>query len=279
MFAPKVSLTVIWKELGYPYIAFRAEDVLKGAGLDSTTRVVYFDKNSGEIRTPDYVYAEPASYGDLVYWFSSENGTETADSHQYLPGELVSEPDDTTLYARSVYSGQIALAAPGTTFQNGAHVIVSTTLDQTLTSREGWKLESWNTEPDGSGTKYARKAKLEDVKAKVLYAQWETKLQETVTEDTSTDEKIVTVTSKADKNVRIEATNENDAAVPPEQARRVILAAYRNGQFLGMLPATAEKGKIICRIPNDKYGGCELKIFFLEGGKPTQELEIVRLYN
>lgn len=280
VFAPKVSLTVTWKELGYPYIAFRAEDVLKGAGLDSTTRVVYSNKNSGEIRTPDYVYAEPASYGDLVYWFSSENGTETAESHQYLPGELVSEPDDTTLYARSVYSGQIALAAPGTTFQNGAHVIVSTTLDQTLTSREGWELESWNTEPDGSGTPYARDAKLGDVKAKVLYAQWETKLQATVTEDTSTDEKIVTFTSKAGKNVRIEATNENDAAVPLEQAKRVILAAYRNGQFLGMLPATAETGKIICRIPNDaKYDGCELKIFFLEGGKPTQELEIVRLYN
>ena len=118
------------------------------------------------------------------------------------------------------------------------------------------------------------------MKAKVLYAQWETKLQATVTEDTSTDEKIVTFTSKAGKNVRIEATNENDAAVPPEQARRVILAAYRNGQFLGMLPATAETGKIICRIPNDaKYDGCELKIFFLEGGKPTQEMEIVRLYS
>lgn len=277
--SPKVTLSVDWRKLDYPYIAFRAEGVLKGENLDSTTRVVYSNKNSGEIRTPDYVYAEPASHGDLVYWFSSEDGTETADSRQYLPGELVSEPDDTTLYARSVYSGQIALAAPGTTFQNGAHVIVSTMLDQTLTSKEGWKLESWNTEPDGSGMKYALDAKLEDVKAKVLYAQWETKLQATVTEDTSTDEKIVTFTSKAGKNVRIEATNENDA-VPPEQARRVILAAYRNGQFLGMLPATAEEGKIICRIPNDaKYVGCELKIFFLEGGKPTQEMEIVRLYN
>lgn len=278
VFAPKVSLTVIWKELGYPYIAFRAEDVLKGAGLDSTTRVVYFDKNSGEIRTPDYVYAEPASYGDLVYWFSSENGTETAESRQYLPGELVSEPDDTTLYARSVYSGQIALAAPGTTFQNGAHVIVSTMLDQTLTSKAGWKLESWNTKPDGSGKKYALDDKLEDVKERVLYAQWETKLKAAVTEKTAT-ETVVTFTPKDGENVRIEATNENDAAVRPEQARRVILAAYRNGQFLGMLPATAEKGKIICRIPNDKYGGCELKIFFLEGGKPTQEMEIVRLYN
>lgn len=278
--SPKVTLSVDWRKLGYPYIAFRAKNMLEGGSLDSLTSVVYFDKNNGEIRTPDYVYLEPASYGDLVYWFSSEDGTETADSRQYLPGELVSEPDDTTLYARSVYSGQIALAAPGTTFQDGAHVIISTTLDQTLTSREGWKLESWNTEPDGSGKKYALDAKLETVKAKVLYAQWETKLQATVTEDTSTDEKIVTFTSKAGKNVRIEATNENDTAVPPEQARRVILAAYRNGQFLGMLPATAEAGKIICRIPNDaKYVGCELKIFFLEGGKPTQEMEIVRLYN
>lgn len=276
--SPKVTLSVDWRKLDYPYIAFRAEGVLKGEGLDSTTIVMYFDKNSGEIRTPDYVYLEPASHGDLVYWFSSEDGTETADSRQYLPGELVSEPDDTTLYARSVYSGQIALAAPGTTFQNGAHVIVSTMLDQTLTSKEGWKLESWNTKPDGSGMKYAREAKLETVKEKVLYAQWETKLEAAVTEKTTT-ETVVTFTPKADKNVRIEATNENDAAVPPEQARRVILAAYRNGQFLGMLPATAETGKIICRIPNDKYDGCELKIFFLEGGKPTQEMEIVRLYN
>lgn len=276
--SPKVTLSVDWRKLGYPYIAFRAKNMLEGESLDSLTSVVYFDKNNGEIRTPDYVYLEPASYGDLVYWFSSENGTETAESHQYLPGELVSEPDDTTLYARSVYSGQIALAAPGTTFQNGAHVIVSTMLDQTLTSKEGWKLESWNTKPDGSGKKYALDDKLEDVKARVLYAQWETKLKAAVTEKTAT-ETVVTFTPKAGKNVRIEATNENDAAVPPEQARRVILAAYRNGQFLGMLPATAEKGKIICRIPNDKYGGCELKIFFLEGGKPTQELEIVRLYN
>lgn len=133
--------------------------------------------------------------------------------------------------------------------------------------------------PDGSGTKYALDAKLEDVKARVLYAQWETKLKAAVTETTAT-ETVVTFTPKDGENVRIKATNENDAAVPPEQARRVILAAYRNGQFLGMLPATAETGKIICRIPNDaKYDGCELKIFFLEGGKPTQEMEIVRLYN
>ncbi len=115
----------------------------------------------------------------------------------------------------------------------------------------GKNIESWNTDPDGKGTRYA------------------------VIGDT-----VVTFTPKDGENVRIKATNENDAAVPPEQARRVILAAYRNGQFLGMLPATAETGKIICRIPNDaKYDGCELKIFFLEGGKPTQEMEIVRLYN
>ena len=178
---------------------------------------------------------------------------------------------------RGLPGGWSALAAPGTTFQNGAHVIVSTTLDQTLTSKEGWKLESWNTKPDGSGTPYARNANLDTVKEKVLYAQWETKLEATVTEDTSTNEKIVTFTPKTDADIEIKATNEE--TTPLEQARRVILAAYRNGQFLGMLPATAETGKIICRIPKDKYGGCELKIFFLEGGKPTQEMEIVRLYN
>lgn len=276
--SPAVTLKINWRELGYPYLAFRADGILKGEGLSGQSSVVYVNRNKEhEVAAPDYVYADAVSNGDLVYWFSSEDGTETDSSRQYLAGEVVSEPDDTTLYARAIRSGQVALVAPGTTFSNGKHVVISSTLDTTLTSKEGKEIESWNTEPDGTGRTYSFSDKLEYETPRILYAQWKTKLEAAVTETTTT-ETVVTFTPKAGESVRIEATNENDAAVLPEQARRVILAAYRNGQFLGMLPATAETGKIICRIPNDaKYDGCELKLFFMEGGKPKQDMEIIRL--
>ena len=277
--SPAVTLTINWRELGFPYIAFRGNGLLTGPGVTSEVRVSYANKNEErEVLAPDYVYADAVSNGDLVYWFSSEDGTETDSSRQYLAGEVVSEPDDTTLYARAIRSGQVALVAPGTTFENGKHVMVSNTLKlTTLKSKEGKTIESWNTKPDGTGDPYALGATLGYETPRILYAQWKTKLEAAVTETTTT-ETVVTFTPKAGESVRIEATNENDAAVLPEQARRVILAAYRNGQFLGMLPATAETGKIICRIPNDaKYDGCELKLFFMEGGKPKQDMEIIRL--
>ena len=278
--SPAVTLKINWRELGYPYLAFRADGALKGDGIDNTwTSVSYVNRNEKpEVTVPNLVYDDAASNGDLVYWFSSEDGTETDSSRQYLAGEVVSEPDDTTLYARAIRSGQVALVAPGTTFDNGKHVMVSNTLNlTTLKSKEGKTIESWNTEPDGTGESFALDVELQYETPRILYAQWKTKLEAAVTETTTT-ETVVTFTPKAGESVRIEATNENDAAVLPEQARRVILAAYRNGQFLGMLPATAETGKIICRIPNDaKYDGCELKLFFMEGGKPKQDMEIIRL--
>ena len=278
--SPAVTLKINWRELGYPYLAFRADGALKGDGIDNTwTSVSYVNRNEKpEVTVPNLVYDDAASNGDLVYWFSSEDGTETDSSRQYLAGEVVSEPDDTTLYARAIRWGQVALVAPGTTFENGKHVVVSNTLNlTTLKSKEGKTIESWNAEPDGTGKSFALEAELQYETPRILYAQWKTNLEAAVTETTTT-ETVVTFTPKAGESVRIEATNENDAAVLPEQARRVILAAYRNGQFLGMLPATAETGKIICRIPNDaKYDGCELKLFFMEGGKPKQDMEIIRL--
>ena len=278
--SPAVTLKINWQELGYPYLAFRADGALKGDGIDNTwTSVSYVNRNEKpEVTVPNLVYDDAASNGDLVYWFSSEDGTETDSSRQYLAGEVVSEPDDTTLYARAIRWGQVALVAPGTTFENGKHVMVSNTLNlTTLKSKEGKTIESWNTKPDGTGKSFALDVELQYETPRILYAQWKTNLEAAVTETTTT-ETVVTFTPKAGESVRIEATNENDAAVLPEQARRVILAAYRNGQFLGMLPATAETGKIICRIPNDaKYDGCELKLFFMEGGKPKQDMEIIRL--
>lgn len=214
----------------------------------------------------------------LAYWechVVCRDNSGTVERHQ---------PSETFAIPENAFEGNISAfwTLDGPVTIDGKEIEISN--EKTDQAGDGWSMwfNQWfgmvHLTLDGSGTKYALGAKLEDVKARVLYAQWETKLEAAVTETTAT-ETVVTFTPKDGENVRIEATNENHAAVPPEQARRVILAAYRNGQFLGMLPATAETGKIICRIPKDKYGGCELKIFFLEGGKPTQEMEIVRLYN
>ena len=277
--SPAVTLKINWRELGYPYIAFRGNGLLTGPGVTSEVRVSYANKNKErEVLASDYVYADAVSNGDLVYWFSSEDGTETDSSRQYLAGEVVSEPDDTTLYARAIRSGQVALVAPGTTFENGKHVMVSNTLKLTkLKSKEGKTIESWNTKPDGTGETYNFTDKLEYETPRILYAQWKTNLTVVPETDPETEEKVLQIQQKTDSDAeKVEIKDTSPKEIAFEQAKRVILAAYENGRFVGMVNATASGGVITCRVPA-QYVGCELKLFFMEGGKPKQDMEIIRL--
>lgn len=281
--SPAVTLKIKWSELGYPYIAFRGEGALKGEGIDNKwTSVSYVNRNEkSEVTVPNFVYDDAVSNGDLVYWFSSEDGTETDSSRQYLAGEVVSEPDDTTLYARAIRPGQVALVAPGTTFENGKHVMVvmvSNTLNlTTLKSKEGKTIESWNAKPDGTGKSYALDAELQYETPRILYAQWKTNLTVVSETDPETKETFLQIQQKTDpsaEKVEIKDTSSNETAF--EEAKRVILAAYKNGRFVGMINATASGGVITCRVPA-QYDGCELKLFFMYGGKPQQNMEIIRL--
>lgn len=276
--SPAVTLTINWRELGFPYIAFRGNGLLTGPGVTSEVRVSYANKNEErEVLASDYVYADAVSNGDLVYWFSSEDGTETDSSRQYLAGEVVSEPDDTTLYARAIRSGQVALVAPGTTFSNGKHVVVSSTLNTTLTSKEGKTIESWNTEPDGTGKSFALDVELQYETPRILYAQWKTNLTVVPETDPETEGKVLQIQQKTDSGAeKVEIKDTSPKGTAFEQAKRVILAAYENGRFVGMVNAEALNGTITCRIPK-KYERCELKLFFMEGGKPKQDMEIIRL--
>ena len=277
--SPAVTLKINWQELGYPYLAFRADGALKGDGIDNTwTSVSYVNRNEKpEVTVPNFVYDDAASNGDLVYWFSSEDGTETDSSRQYLAGEVVSEPDDTTLYARAIRWGQVALVAPGTTFSNGKHVVVSSTLNTTLTSKEGKTIESWNTKPDGTGDPYALGAALGYETPRILYAQWKTNLTVVPETDPETEGKVLQIQQKTDSGAeKVEIKDTSPKGTAFEQAKRVILAAYENGRFVGMVNAEALNGTITCRIPK-KYESCELKLFFMEGGKPKQDMEIIRL--
>lgn len=278
--SPAVTLKINWQELGYPYLAFRADGALKGDGIDNTwTSVSYVNRNEKpEVTVPNLVYDDAASNGDLVYWFSSEDGTETDSSRQYLAGEVVSEPDDITLYARAIRWGQVALVAPGTTFENGKHVMVSNTLNlTTLKSKEGKTIESWNTKPDGTGTPYPLDAELQYETPRILYAQWKTNLTVVPETDPETEGKVLQIQQKTDSGAeKVEIKNTSPKEIAFEQAKRVILAAYENGRFVGMVNAEALNGTITCRIPK-KYESCELKLFFMEGGKPKQDMEIIRL--
>ena len=278
--SPAVTLKINWQELGYPYLAFRADGALKGDGIDNTwTSVSYVNRNEKpEVTVPNFVYDDAASNGDLVYWFSSEDGTETDSSRQYLAGEVVSEPDDTTLYARAIRSGQVALVAPGTTFENGKHVMVSNTLKlTTLKSKEGKTIESWNTKPDGTGKSFALYAELQYETPRILYAQWKTNLTVVPETDPETEGKVLQIQQKTDPGAeKVEIKDTSPKEIAFEQAKRVILAAYENGRFVGMVNATASGGVITCRVPA-QYVGCELKLFFMEGGKPKQDMEIIRL--
>ena len=271
---PQLAFTLTWKDLGYPYIAFRGSGILKGEDVPADSYVAYY-RNSDTLTAPKLVYQNAASYGDLVYWYTSENGTETADSRCYLPGETVQEPDDTTLFAASVSPGEVALVATGTTFKNWSRIKRAESCQQ-LVSEDGRVVESWNTKPDGSGTRYeiGTYAILIKDSPRVLYAQWKSAFTASASTDSATGETTLTIQSSSDL---IEPPRNTDDK-PFEQSVRVILAAYQNGRFVRMVYAEARDGVIRCKLPHGlDYRNCELRLFFLEGGKPSRAPEDIQI--
>lgn len=271
---PQRTFTLTWKELGYPYIAFRGITILKGDDVPGDSSVAYF-RNSDTLTVPKLSYATVVSYGDLVYWYTSESGTETADSRCYLPGETVHEPDDSSLYAASINRGEVALVATGTTFKNWSRIKRAESCQQ-LVSEDGRVVESWNTKPDGSGTRYeiGTYAILIKDSPRVLYAQWKSAFTASASTDSVTGETTLTIQPSSDL---IEPPRNTDDK-PFEQSVRVILAAYQDGRFVRMVYAEARDGVIRCKLPHGlDYRNCELRLFFLEGGKPSRAPENIQI--
>lgn len=271
---PQRTFRLTWMELGYPYIAFRGSTILKGDDVPGNSSVAYF-RNSDTLTVPKLSYATVVSYGDLVYWYTSENGTETADSRCYLPGETVHEPDDSSLYAASINRGEVALVATGTTFKNWSRIKRAESCQQ-LVSEDGRVVESWNTKPDGSGTRYeiGTYAILIKDSPRVLYAQWKSAFTASASTDSATGETTLTIQSSSDL---IEPPRNTDDK-PFEQSVRVILAAYQDGRFVRMVYAEARDGVIRCKLPRGlDYRNCELRLFFLEGGKPSRAPENIQI--
>ena len=271
---PQLAFTLTWKDLGYPYIAFRGSGILKGEDVPADSYVAYY-RNSDTLTAPKLVYQNAASYGDLVYWYTSENGTETADSRCYLPGETVHEPDDSSLYAASINRGEVALVATGTTFKGWSRIKRAERCLQ-LVSEDGRVVESWNTKPDGSGTRYeiGTYAILIKDSPRVLYAQWKSAFTASASTDSATGETTLTIRPSSDL---IDPPRNTDDK-PFEQSVRVILAAYQNGRFVRMVYAEARDGVIRCKLPRGlDYRNCELRLFFLEGGKPSRAPENIQI--
>lgn len=137
-------------------------------------------------------------------------------------------------------------------------------------------VESWNTKPDGSGTRYeiGTHAILIKDSPRVLYAQWKSAFTASASTDSATGETTLTIQSSSDL---IEPPRNTDDK-PFEQSVRVILAAYQNGRFVRMVYAEARDGVIRCKLPRGlDYRNCELRLFFLEGGKPSRAPENIQI--
>lgn len=124
--------------------------------------------------------------------------------------------------------------ATGTTFKNWSRIIRAESCLQ-LVSEDGRVVESWNTKPDGSGTRYeiGTYAILIKDSPRVLYAQWKSAFTASASTDSATGETTLTIQSSSDL---IEPPRNTDDK-PFEQSVRVILAAYQNGRFVRMVYA------------------------------------------
>ena len=184
------TINAVWADTGYDrFVSFYMDGSIKeklnydfgwGAGY-------LFRDNSKTVIAPSITYQDPVSNGNLVYWYVSDDGEESANAKQYLPGETVNEADGTVLRAATAYpNGEIVLMANGKTFaENGARVLIRTSLPN-VTAADGAELVHWNTKPDGSGTAYGAYADISlrgRTEPLVLYAQWLQKGELQVTSD------------------------------------------------------------------------------------------------
>ena len=108
----------------------------------------------------------------------------------------------------------------------------------------------------------------------MLYAQWKSAFTASASTDSATGETTLTIQSSSDL---IELPRDTDDE-PFEQSVRVILAAYQDGRFVRMVYAEARDGVIRCKLPHGlDYRNCELRLFFLEGGKPSRAPENIQI--
>ena len=184
------SVTIHNKANGNQVIA------LANAGTANGTAVQFYQSNGSSaqkfklvpLATAAY-YTKTKRYGQRSYipattptrsgytflnWNTAANGTGTA----YAPGQIYTgDPGGTvTFYAQwKANNSTVTYKANGGTGSDQTQSVTtggSWTTKGAIFSRTGYKLSSWNTAANGSGTKYNISANQSNGKTLTLYAQW-----------------------------------------------------------------------------------------------------------
>ena len=291
---------ILWARSQYPefvgfYVDARITDMnLLDYGFSWDGGYIFRD-NSGDttVIAPAITYEYPSTNGNLVYWYVSEDGEESEDAQQYLPGDVVKEENGTALYPAAVHAEEnVAFMSNGKTFENGKLALITNQCPKAMTATDGTKLIGWNTEKDGSGQAYAPGSK-PDLSGRteplVLYAQWkpvyvakveEPKPNEPQTGGTLTIKPRPTPAPDPGTGTDPEPT-EPEKPEPITEKQKVLVGVYRWGMMIAVLQGeTDEKGEeIYCTVPKGlDLTGCALKLFVLsEAYAPDRKVEFILL--
>lgn len=290
------TVDILWAESKYPnFVAFHTEGaIMEKLDYDFGWGAGYlFRDNSKTVIAPTITYQDPVSNGNLVYWYVSDDGEESANAKQYLPGDVVKEESGTELYPAVVYANwNAAFMSNGKTFENGKLAIIAKQCPAEMKAADGTELIGWNTEKDGSGQAYAPGSKpdlSERTEPLVLYAQWkpvyvakveEPKPNEPQTGGTLTIKPRPTPAPDPGTGTDPEPT-EPEKPAPIKKTQKVLVGVYRWGMMIAVLQGeTDEKGEeIYCTVPKGlDLTGCALKLFVLsEAYAPDRKVEFILL--
>ena len=277
------TASMLWTDTGFDnFLSFHVDGPIQEP-LDYTFRDPLLDytchmeggwkfyDNSKAVLAPTITYIGRTSAENLLYWYVSDSWEEASDAHQYLPGEIVTEENGTSLYPRAISHDQMALFSNGKTFLGGKKAILETTC-LGLTASDGTQLLSWNTEPDGSGDR----CEIGDIPALadrtaplILYAQWKPAAYTASLEQTTTGSTL-TITPSA---------GSTSAAQPISPEQTVYVAAYRDGQMRTVMQGRVIGEQICCSVSDRRIlQDCVLKLYVLNGNSaPDRQYEFVSL--
>ena len=293
------TVDILWAESKYPnFVAFHTEGMilekLEETDYDFGWGAGYlFRDNSKTVIAPTITYRDPVSNGNLVYWYVSDDGEESANAKQYLPGDVVKEESGIELYPAVVYANwNAAFMSNGKTFENGKLAIIANQCPAEMKATDGTELIGWNTEKDGSGQAYELGEKPDltgRTEPLVLYAQWkpvyvakveEPKPNEPQTGGTLTIKPRPTPAPDPGTGTGPEPT-EPEKPAPITEKQKVLVGVYRWGMMIAVLQGeTDEEGEeIYCTVPKGlDLTGCALKLFVLsEAYAPDRKVEFILL--
>lgn len=265
-----IEYTLQWDDPGSDhYVIF--DTVYPIVGGKTNQKSLLFGDNAATVVAPTVTFVDSVSCGNLIYWHTSPTSyPESRDCHQYKPGEIIKEPDNTVLYARAANpTYEVVLDANGKKFSNGLKYAISESCPE-YSASDGARLLSWNTEPDGSGDRYeigVVPPLADRTEPLILYAQWKPAAYTASLERTAAGITL-SITPSA-----------GSAAQPISPEQTVYVAAYRNGRMVTVMQGRVIGKQICCSVSDSQIlQDCVLKLYVLNGDSaPDRQYEFVSL--